>query len=105
MTRANSRSLASSWCASIRRHVPDRERITNELVGVEDLVEGPTGVQDVLALLVALRAEAALDLPSEALEGGGRDHALRRAADAKEDVGAGVGPARGDGAGHVAVLD
>ena len=54
---------------------------------VEVVAEGLGGAP----LLVVARVQDALDLAAEALEGGGGDDALGRAADAEEDVGAGVG--------------
>ena len=57
------------------------------------------------ALLVVAGPEAALDGAAHALERRGGDDALGRAADAEQDVGAGVGPGGGDAAGDVAVGD
>ena len=50
------------------------------------------GVDGRLALLVVARPEAAEDLAAEALDRGGRDDALRRAADSPEQVDAGARP-------------
>ena len=77
----------------------------HEVVGAQHLVEVVAGVEGGVALVVVAGPEPALELAAHALEGGGGDDALGRAADAEEDVGARVGQGGGDGAGHVAVGD
>ena len=77
----------------------------DQVVGAEHPVEVVAGVEGGLALVVVAGPQAALELAAHALEGGGGDDALGRAADAEQDVGARVGPGGGDGAGHVAVGD
>src|SRR5207247_2055550 len=57
------------------------------------------------ALVVVAVAEDALHVAAHAAERGRGEHALGGAADAEEDVDAGVGLARGDGGGDVAVGD
>ncbi len=56
-------------------------------------------------LLVVAVAEARLDLATEATQRGGRDDALRRAADAHDGVDAGARDRAGDGGRQVAVAD
>ena len=68
-------------------------------------VEVVAGGHGRVALLVVAGPQPALQLAAHALEGGRGDDALGRAADAEEDVGAGVGPGGRDGAGDVAVGD
>ena len=62
----------------------------DEAVDVEDLVEVVAGVDRGLALVVVARPEPAEQLAAEALDRGGGDHALGRAADSPEQVDAGV---------------
>ena len=68
-------------------------------------VEVVAGVERRRALGLVAGPQPALDLAAHALERGGGDDALGGAADAEEDVGAGLGPAGRDGAGDVAVGD
>src|SRR5688572_19485928 len=102
----NSLSL-ESWCwAMMWRTVPDLDRITRDsVVGHEDGLEVVAGLESGLALLVRQRPQATLELATHALESGGGDDAFGGPADAEQDVGAGVGPRRGHGAGHVPVGD
>src|SRR5690606_39711419 len=58
-----------------------------------------------LPLLVVPRPQPALDHPAQRLDRAGRDDALRRAADAEQQVDARARPARHDRARHVAVHD
>ena len=77
----------------------------HQVVGGQHRVEVVARVDGGLALVVVAGPQPALQLAAHALEGGGGDDALGRAADAEQDVGAGLGPRGGDGAGHVAVGD
>ena len=77
----------------------------DEVVGGQHRVEVVAGVDGPLALVVVGGAEPALDDAAEALDRAGGDDALGGAADAEQQVDAGVGPGRHDGAGDVAVGD
>ena len=63
------------------------------------------GGEQLLPLVVVARPEPCLDAAADALQSGGRDDALRRAADPVEDVDAGVRLRRGDRRCDVAVAD
>src|SRR6478609_2971821 len=69
----------------------------DQVVGGQDAVEVVAGVEGLLALLVVLGPEPALDDAAGALDGARGDDALRRAADAEQQVDAGVGTGRHDG--------
>ena len=77
----------------------------HQVLGGEHGLEVVPGRHSGLPLVVVAGPQPALDLAAHALEGGGRDHPLGRAADAVEDVDARVGPGGRDGTGHVAVGD
>ena len=77
----------------------------DQVVGRQHGVERVAGLDGGRALLLVAGVEPALDLGAHALERGGGQDALGRAADAEEDVGARAGPAGGDRPGHVAVGD
>jgi hypothetical protein len=77
----------------------------HEVLGREHAGEVVALLESGGALGVVAGPQAAEDLAAEALERAGRDHALGRAADPEEDVGAGSGPGHRDRAGHVAVRD
>ena len=78
----------------------------DEVVGRQHALDVVAAVEQGPALLVVARVQAALDRAAEALQGGGGDHALGRAADAEQQVDAAAARGGGrDGAGHVAVGD
>src|SRR6185437_12068524 len=77
----------------------------DEVIGGQERVKLVAGVDGGIPLGIVARVELALDLGAHALERGGGDDTFGRPADAEEDVDAGTGPARGDGAGHVTVGD
>src|SRR5215218_6768055 len=84
----------------------DEEALTDdEVVGGQDAIEVVAGVEGLLALLVVLGPEPALDDAADALDGAGGDDPLRRAADAQEQVDTGARAGRHHGARDVAVDD
>ena len=72
---------------------------------VEDAVEVVAGVERGPAFVVVARPQPTLDRAAEALQRARGDDAFGRAADAEQDVGAGVAPRDLDRAGDVAVGD
>src|SRR6478736_2516918 len=101
------RSVAhSAEQLAVRDAGRDEEALTHdEVVGGQDAVEVVTGVEGLLALLVVLGPELALDDAAGALDGARGDDALRGAADAEQQVDAGVGTGRHDGTRDVTVDD
>ena len=77
----------------------------DEVVDGEDAVEVVALVDGLLAFAIVAGPQASELLASHALECSGGDHALGRATDADEDVGASVGPGGRDGAGDITVGD
>ena len=77
----------------------------DEVVGGQDAVEVVAGVEGLLPLVVVLGPEPALDHAADALDGAGGDDALRRAADAEQQVDTGARAGGHDRAGDVAVGD
>ncbi len=76
-----------------------------EVVGGEHAVEVVAGVDRRLALTVIARPEAAEQLPTHRLQGGGGEHALGRAADPPEQIHGRAFADREQGSGDVAVAD
>src|SRR3954447_6591417 len=77
----------------------------DEVVGAEHAGKVVTGRDSALAFGVVLGPQLALDDATDALDRAGRDDALRRAADAEQQIDAGVVARGHDGAGHVTVAD
>ena len=77
----------------------------HQVLGGQNLVQVVAGIDGLLAFGVVGRRELGLDRAAHAADRRRGDDALRCAADAGEQVGARVRPARGDGARHVAVGD
>src|SRR5664280_1741090 len=69
----------------------------DQVVGVEDRIEVVAEIEGGPALNIVAGPEAALDLPTHRLEGGGRDDPLGCPPDAHQEVHPGVGPGGGDG--------
>ena len=77
----------------------------DQVVLAEHAIEIETGLDHGASLVVALRREPSLDLTAHRLHRRSGDDALGGATDTEQDVGARIGPTRGDRAVDVAIGD